>query len=57
MATANPISEDNFVLELNRVKENVVSKFREISEHLYEKKNELLRQINTILVSYQSYKQ
>ena len=57
MATANPISEDNFVLELNRVKENVVSKFREISEHLDEKKNELLRQINTILVSYQSYKQ
>ena len=57
MATANPISEDNFVLELNRVKENVVSRFREISEHLDEKKNELLRQIDTILVSYQSYKQ
>ena len=55
MATANPIPEDNFVLELNRVKENVVSKFREISEHLDEKKNELLRQINTILVSYQCY--
>ena len=57
MATANPISEDNFVLELNRVKENVESKFREISEHLDEKKNELLRQIDTILVSYQSFKQ
>ena len=34
MATANPTSEDNFILELNRVKENVVTKFREISEHL-----------------------
>ena len=57
MATANPTSEDNFVLELNRVKENVVMKFREISEHLVEMKNELLRQINTILVSYRTYKQ
>ena len=57
MATANTISEDNFVLELNRVKENVVSKFREISKHLDEKKNQLLKEIDTILVSYQSYKQ
>ena len=57
MATANPTTEDNFVLELNRVKENVVKKFREISEHLDEMKNELLRQINTILVSYRTYKQ
>ena len=57
MATANPTSEDNFVLELNRVTENVVTKFREISEHLDEMKNELLRQINTILVSYRTYKQ
>ena len=32
MATANPTSEDNFVLELNRVKENVVTKFRKISK-------------------------
>ena len=57
MATANPISEDNFVFELNRVKENVISKFREISEHLDEKKNQLLREIETILVVYQSYRQ
>ena len=57
MATANPISEDNFVLELNRVKESIVTKFREISELLDERKNELLRQINAILVSYQTYKQ
>ena len=57
MATANPISEDNFILELNRVKESIVTKFREISEHLDERKTELLRQINAILVSYQSYKQ
>ena len=58
MATANTISEDNFdFLELNRVKENVVSKFREISKHLNEKKNQLLKEIETVLVSYQSYKQ
>ena len=31
MATANPTSEDNFFLELNRVKEDVVTKYREIS--------------------------
>ena len=57
MATANPISEDNFILELNRVKESVVTKFRDITEHLDGMKNEFLRQINTILVSYQTYKQ
>ena len=52
MATANPISEDNFVLELNRVKESIVAKFREISEHLDETKNEFLRKIDSILQSY-----
>ena len=57
MATDNPISEDDFVLGLNRVKENIVTKFLEISEHLDERENELLRQINAILVSYQTYKQ
>ena len=57
MATANPISEDNFVLELNRVKESVATKFREISEHLDRRKNELLRRINAIIVSYQTNKQ
>ena len=59
MATANPpisISEDNFVLELNRVKESIVTKFRELSEYLDQKKSEFLRQIDTILVSYQTYK-
>ena len=60
MATANPpisISEDNFVLELNRVKKSIVTKFRELSEYLDQKKSEFLRQIDTILVSYQTYKQ
>ena len=57
MATVNPISEDNFVLELNRVKESIVTKFREISANLDETRNELLRRINAILVSYQTYKQ
>ena len=59
MATANPpisISEDNFVIELNRVKESIITKFREISEHLDERKSEFLRQIDTILASYQTYK-
>ena len=57
MATANPISRVNFLLELNRVKESVVTKFREISEHLDDMKNVLLKQINSIIVSYQTYKQ
>ena len=39
------------------MKESIVTKFREISEHLDERKTELLRQINVILVSYQTYKQ
>ena len=58
MATANPLtSEDNFVLELKRVKESIVTKFREISEHLEERKTEFLRRIEAILVSYQTYQQ
>ena len=59
MATANPpisISEDNFVLELNRVRESIVTKFRELSDYIDQKKSEFLRQIDTILVSYQTYK-
>ena len=57
MATANPsISEDNFILELNRVKESIVTKFREITEHLDGMKTKLLGQIDTVLVSYQTYK-
>ena len=39
------------------MKENVVSKLSEISKHLDEKKNQLLKEIETVLVSYQSYKQ
>ena len=58
MAAANfPVSEDNFVLELNRVKESIETKFRDLSEHLEARKTEFLRQIDTILVSYQTYKQ
>ena len=56
MATANfPVSEDNFVLELNRVKESIVTRFRQISEHLEERKTEFLRQIEALLLSYQTY--
>ena len=38
MATANPTSEDNFVLELNKVKENVVTKLSRVSEIDYKSK-------------------
>ena len=38
------------------MKETIVTKFREISKHLDKRKSEFLRQIDTILVSYQTYK-
>ena len=39
------------------MKESIVTKFREITEHLEERKTKFLRQIETILVSYQTHKQ
>ena len=56
MATADPVEEDNFKLELNRVREKVETKFQELTECLNERKNELLRQLDEILSCYESYR-
>ena len=56
MATAAPVEEDNFKLELSRVREKVITKFLELTECLNERKNELLRQLDEILSGYESYR-
>ena len=60
MATANPVEvierEDNFELELKRVRENVKSTFLELIECLKRREIELLSELDTILESYHSYR-
>ena len=60
MATANPVEvierEDNFELELKRVRENVKSTFLELFECLKRRQNELLSELDKILESYHSYR-
>ena len=60
MATAyTPDTEhgdDNFILELNRVKEKVRTSFIELRECLSERESELMRELNEILSSYECYR-
>ena len=60
MATANPVEvserEDNFELELKRVRENVKRTFVELFECLKRRENELLSELDKILESYQCYR-
>ena len=60
MATANPSEvmerEDNFELELKRVRENVKNTFLELFECLKRRENELLSELDKILESYHSYR-
>ena len=60
MATANPVEvierEDNFELELKRVRENVKSTFLELFECMKRRENELLSELDKILESYHSYR-
>ena len=60
MATANPVKvverEDNFELELKRVKENVKSTFLELFQCLKRRENEMLSELDKILQSYHSYR-
>ena len=60
MATANPVEvierEDNFELELKRVRENVKSTFLELFEYLKRREKELLSELDKILESYHSYR-
>ena len=60
MATANPVEvserEDNFELELKRVRENVKRTFVELFECLKRRENELLSELDEILESYHCYR-
>ena len=60
MATAYPIEtenrEDNYELELSRVREKIKTKFVEFIDCLKARENELLRDLDNILASYLSYR-
>ena len=60
MATATPLkeekNEDNFELELNRVRERIGSVFDELVECLESQKRDLFKQLDNILTRYLSYK-
>ena len=56
MATANPLIEDNYELELRLVRENIKTKFVELIDCLKARENELLRELDNILASYLSYR-
>ena len=56
MATANPLMEDNYELELSPVREKIKTKFVELIDCLKARENELLRDLDNILASYLSYR-
>ena len=56
MATANPLREDNYELQLSQLRENIETKFVELIDCLKARESELLRELDNILASYFSYK-
>ena len=60
MATAVPPKteniQDNYELELSRVRENIKTKFVELIDCLKARESELLRELDNILASYLSYR-
>ena len=60
MATANPTPPDrgkaNFLLELRRVREQIKHKFFELIESVKARECKLLKELDTILASYHSYR-
>ena len=56
MATANPLREDNYELELCRVREKIKTKFVELIDCLKARESELLRELDNVLTSYLSYR-
>ena len=56
MATANPLREDNYELELSRVREKIKTKFVELIDCLKARESKLLRELDNILASYLSYR-
>ena len=60
MATATPLDkenrEDNFQLELSRVRQEIESVFTELIDCMESRKKHLFDELNKILIRYQSYK-
>ena len=56
MATANPLREDNYELELSRVREKIKSTFVELMDCLKARETKLLRELDNVLTSYLSYR-
>ena len=56
MATAYPLREDNYELELSRVRAKIKTKFVELIDCLKARENDLLRELDNILASYLSYR-
>ena len=56
MATANPLIEDNYELELSRMREKIKTKFVELIDCLKARESKLLRELDNILTSYISYR-
>ena len=59
MATAYPIeagNEDNYEVELSRVREKIKTKFVELIDCMKARESELLSELDNILVSYLSYR-
>ena len=58
MATTTPTegdNQDNYELELNRVREKVKTKFAELADCLKARENQLLIELDNILASYLSF--
>ena len=56
MASANPLREDKYELELSRVRVKIKTNFVELIDCLRARENELLRELDNILASYLSYR-
>ena len=56
MATANPTGEDNYELELNRVRNKIITTFHKLTECLKKREQELLKELDVILACYHSFK-
>ena len=56
MDTANPLREDNYELELSRVREKIKTTFVELIDCLKARESELLRELDNSLTSYLSYR-
>ena len=54
-AEATEHGDDNFMLKLNREKDKVRTRFIELREILTETENKLMKELNNILSSYNSY--